>query len=82
MRLEIVALTVLIHAFQVSCEVLGDCPKQIPPDGHVTVSDGATAIGNEAFKGCTKLASISIPASVESIGSYAFKDAAAKICYI
>lgn len=36
------------------------------------VPDNITAIGNEAFRSCTKLSRIIIPASVKSIGSHAF----------
>jgi len=40
----------------------------------VTFAPGSqlTSIGNEAFDSCINLASIEIPASVTSIGSYAF----------
>ncbi len=36
------------------------------------VPGNITAIGNEAFRSCTKLRQISIPTSVKSIGSHAF----------
>ncbi len=36
------------------------------------VPGNITAIGNEAFRSCTKLTQVSIPASVKSIGSHAF----------
>ena len=38
----------------------------------VTISDGATSIGNRAFQKCTGLTNIAIPDSVTTIGSYAF----------
>ena len=40
----------------------------------VVISDGATAIPNYAFSGCTGLTSITIPDSVTSIGERAFYD--------
>lgn len=38
----------------------------------VTVSEGVQRIGETAFAGCIRLISISLPASLEAIGSYAF----------
>jgi len=38
----------------------------------ITLPDGITSIGNQAFMECQGLTSINIPASVTSIGSYAF----------
>ena len=38
----------------------------------VTIPDGVTSIGNEAFFQCTGLTSVTIPSSVTSIGSFAF----------
>ena len=40
--------------------------------GIVTIPDGVTSIGKEAFFGCGLLQSITILDSVTSIGSYAF----------
>ncbi len=42
----------------------------------VVISDGITKIGNRTFRNCANLAEIIIPASVTSIGSYAFQSAA------
>jgi hypothetical protein len=37
------------------------------------ISDGMTSIGDEAFRDCRGLTSISIPAGVTSIGDYALE---------
>ena len=46
----------------------------IPPNlsGNVTIPEGITSIGNEAFRSRTSLTGITIPASVTSIGQSAF----------
>jgi hypothetical protein len=40
----------------------------------ITIPDGITGIGNNAFQGCTNFASVTIPVSVTSIGISAFGD--------
>ena len=40
--------------------------------GHVTIPDGITEIGDNAFNGCTKLTGVTIPNSVTRIGERAF----------
>ena len=39
----------------------------------MTIPDGVTSIGDEAFEGCSHLTSVSIPASVTSFGSDCFE---------
>jgi len=49
---------------------------QVPPagiNGAVIIPSGVLSIGNNAFRGCTKLTNVTIPTSVESVGGYAFK---------
>ena len=41
--------------------------------GDVTVPDGVTAIGKDAFKGCTALTSLTLPRGVAEIGESAFE---------
>ena len=41
--------------------------------GDVTVPDGVTAIGKDAFKGCTALTSLTLPRGVVEIGESAFE---------
>ena len=43
-------------------------------DGYRTVTFTVTGIGDEAFKGCSSLTSITLPNSIQEIGPYAFKD--------
>ena len=44
---------------------------------HITIGNGVTSIGAEAFSGCEVLTSITIPNSVTSIGYSAFSDCSA-----
>ena len=41
-------------------------------NGHYSIPDSVTSIGNAAFEGCNSLTSVTIPDSVTSIGGYAF----------
>ena len=43
----------------------------------LVIKDGVTNIGTNAFCGCTRLKSVTIPASVKNIGTYAFSDCTA-----
>ena len=46
-------------------------------DSSVSIPEGVTKIGGDAFSGCTSLASVTIPASVTEIGGRAFRDCTA-----
>ncbi|MBR0405176.1 MAG: leucine-rich repeat protein [Eggerthellaceae bacterium] len=39
---------------------------------HVSIPEGVTEIGHEAFRGCTALASVALPEGVTQIGEWAF----------
>ncbi|MBR4081316.1 MAG: leucine-rich repeat domain-containing protein, partial [Clostridia bacterium] len=43
----------------------------------VTLSEGVTTIGNDAFFGCNSMQSVSLPSTLTSIGSYAFEGCSA-----
>ncbi|MBR2732086.1 MAG: leucine-rich repeat protein, partial [Clostridia bacterium] len=43
----------------------------------VTVPEGVTRIGREAFAGCVNLTTISLPSTLKTIGDYAFRDCSA-----
>ena len=51
--------------------------KEIPADGHLTLPNTITVIGNSAISNCTKLKSIVIPSSVTKIGAGAFESCTA-----
>lgn len=40
--------------------------------GDVTIPEGVTAIGTSAFQNCTELTSVTFPASLTTVGDYAF----------
>ena len=50
----------------------GVLTKYTGAGGDVTIPDGVTSIGDNAFYGCSGLTSITIPDSMTSIGEYAF----------
>lgn len=46
------------------------CPQGM--SGDVTVPDGVTAVGRNAFQGCSGIVSVSLPDGLETVGSGAF----------
>lgn len=58
----------LLYLGRVAYKYKGDMPEGTS----IKIKDGTTSIGEEAFKGCTGLTSITIPNSVTSIGFAAF----------
>ena len=60
-------------------KTIGDCAFSITKLKNVTLPNGLTTIGAEAFRGCTELESITIPSSVTSIGNNAFNGSTGKI---
>ncbi|MBE6425447.1 MAG: hypothetical protein E7029_05575 [Planctomycetaceae bacterium] len=55
---------------ETACEIT----KYIGSVPNVQVPEGVTRIGNDAFRNCTVLRTVTIPDSVTSIGTYAFSD--------
>ena len=53
--------------------VAAGCLYTPDANGHATVPDGVTSIGDAAFKDCFTLVSIVLPSSVTSIGDEAFR---------
>ena len=49
-----------------------NCMYQPDSEGHVTIPNSVTSIGDRAFYECTSLTSVTIPNSVTSIGASAF----------
>lgn len=47
--------------------------QEITEIEHVIISEGVTSIAREAFYYCSALTTIELPASIESIGDYAFQ---------
>lgn len=50
----------------------GALTKYTGPGGDVAIPEGVTMIGDYAFRGCTSLTSVVIPASVTEIAENAF----------
>ena len=69
------------YAFNTTSLVLGDSVQVIPDEAfvalgitNVNLPNSLTSIGEQAFLGCTNLASITIPSQVTTIGNYAFAE--------
>lgn len=54
--------------------VTAGCLYTPDANGHATVPEGITSIGDSAFEGCRALVSIGLPSSLTSIGKSSFKD--------
>lgn len=61
--------------FEIHDGVLAKCRMSGEENVTVTIPDGVTSIGKDAFWGCDALKSITIPDSVISIGDKVFRDA-------
>ena len=46
----------------------GELKRYVGPGRRVTIPEGVTSIGKEAFFGCSSLTGVTIPAGVTSIG--------------
>ena len=51
-----------------------DCDITPDASGHVNIANSVTSIGQSEYFGCIELKSITIPSSVTSIQSQAFRD--------
>ena len=60
-------------------EIVTELKKYNGNEKKVTIPEGVTIIGENAFENCTSLTEINIPDSVTSIGKGAFKGCNIKI---
>ena len=56
-----------------------NCMYQPDSEGHVTIPNSVTSIGDRAFYECTSLTSVTIPSSVTGIGDNAFHGCSGKL---
>ena len=69
----LIGLLLHLRGFCAGCDIASKCVICPDADGHVDYPPGEVAIADSAFKGCGLLKTITIPDSVSSIGSSAFR---------
>ena len=71
-KMKVVLCVVFVVLLATLPSVRGGCAIRPDANGHVNIPYGETSIGNEAFRDCSSLISITLPDSLQSIGWFAF----------